>query len=182
MEESNTKFRGWNLTNYDHKDILNMINGNMKNNIFIGDYVIIDKIAFRFARFYENKYAVLVPDRIIGKSKNCFTKYIKNSYEESYIHKIVLPRLLSHFAMNEFPVIDARLMSEADILTLPLFAYDNSFVKEYFGNPYLLSDQNNKNSYKCIDADGKISITNANSYMGIRPKICIGNTIFLRNF
>lgn len=178
MEESNSKFRNWNLTNYNHEDILGMIHGTVKNNLYIGDYLIIDKIAYRFARFYDNKCAVLIPDRIISRSKNNFGKVISKSYEESYVHKTVLPRLLHDFSINQFPVIDARLISENDLITLPLFAYNKSFIREHFGKPYLLSDINNKYSYKCVDSDGKISTTASDSYIGIRPMIYIGYSIF----
>ena len=58
------------------------------------------------------------------------------------------------------------------------FKYDK--VTEVNNYGFAGIKQNEK--WGVIDADGKISITNANSYMGIRPKICIGNTIFLRNF
>lgn len=178
IDERNNKFRGWNLTEYDHNNILDMINGIIPNSLFIGDYVIINKITYRFAKFYDNKCAVLVPDRIIGRSKNSFGKYAVE-YEKSYIHKTVLPRLLQNFSMTEFPVIEASLLSENDLCTLPLFNLDKTFIKEYFNAPYLLSDVANKYSYRCVDEFGRVSDIPAGTYLGIRPKIYIGNTIFL---
>ena len=180
IDDRNNKFRGWNLTGYDHKSILDMINGIIPNNLFIGDYVIINKIAYRFAKFYDNKCAVLVPDRIIGRSQNSFGKFTVE-YEKSYIHKTVLPRLLQNFSMTEFPVIETRLLNETDLYTLPLFNLDKSFIKEYFNTPYLLSDIANKYSYRCVDEFGRVSDIPAGTYLGIRPKVYIGNTIFLSN-
>lgn len=175
MEESNIIFRGWNLTSYDNNKILNMIHELSDNNIYVGDYIIIDGIAYRFAHFYGNKCAALIPDRILAKSKNYFGI---TTTGKPYITRYLLPKILPDTVGKRFPIINARLMSENDINTMELFKYHKEYIKEFFNNEYLLSDICNKNTIKYVNENGEINTTRCNSYMGVRPVILIGYTVW----
>ena len=67
MEESNSRFRGRNVSDLGSRTMMLMIHGIVTNDLYIGDYLVYNKVYYRFAGFCSNKYAILIPDRIIGK-------------------------------------------------------------------------------------------------------------------
>lgn len=174
MEESNSRFRGKFLGNYSIDKIMGMIHGYIPNDLYVGDYVVLDKIFYRFAGFYSNMYAILLPDKILGGSRNSFSKVI-NMNDPSYINRKKIPELLANF---QFPVVDARLMTLQDIATLPLFLYNKSYIRECFGNPYVLQEiSDDRKHYKSINKNGNIVEIEADAYSGVRPIIMIGYSI-----
>ena len=176
MEESNSRFRGINVSDLGSRTMMLMIHGIVTNDLYIGDYLVYNKVYYRFAGFCSNKYAILIPDRIIGKSKNAFGNFIDTS-KDFYINKYYLPRVLAGFG-SEYPIFNARLMTENDIRTLPLFKYDKRFIKDHFEVPYFLGEIKDPYTFKCINERGKISTASFDAYLGVRPMIIIGETIF----
>lgn len=176
MEESNSRFRGRNVSDLSSNIIMLMIHGIVTNDLYVGDYIVHNKIYYRFAGFYKNKYAILVPDRVIGKSKNTFGNFIDTS-KELYINKYYLPRALTGF-FCEYPTLDAKLMTENDIRTLPLFQYNKSFIKDHFEVPYFLGDIKDAYTFKCINEHGRFDTVPFNAYIGVRPMIIIGESVF----
>lgn len=182
LQDRNTIFRGYNLTvKYNISDILDMIHSYRENDLFIGDYIIVNKISFRFAYFDpECKYAILVPDRIIGKSKHNFIKIIQQpNPDKSWVNTKKIPQILEQYP--KLPILYAKQLSIIDINRLPLFKMKSEYIIEHFNNPYSLSDVHNKFSYKYVNENGKISIAQAMDYMGIRPMVYIGYSIIRRN-
>lgn len=174
MDESNLNFRNKDVSSYPIDIIMGMIHGYVDNDLCVGDYMIINNRYYRFAEFYQNKMAVLLPDRIIGNSKNSFSDTI-NLRKKPYINTYKIPEILNKFGLyNILPILQARLMTEDDIDRLHLFKYNKSFLRECFGNAYFLQDLYDRKSFKCIDTNGELSAVPAQTNLGIRPIIIIG--------
>lgn len=172
MEESNNKFSNTNLSMHSNINIMNMLYGYEPNNIYVGDYFIYNKIYYRFAGFNKDRSAILLPDKILCRSSNSFSKVIKPGSDQK-IERYILPKYFSEFP---FPILNYRLIELNDLHNklIPLFNYEPKFIVDHFNNPYFLRDVKNKYAYMCINEHGKISTAPADMAIGVRPLITIG--------
>lgn len=173
----NNTFRGENLTGiYNSFDILNIINGNINEDIYIGDYICINDINFRIAQFQSNNTYVLFPDESLYYSKMNFKRTSKGKFEKSYINQYKIPEL--YITWNNY-------MPIKNIVMPCLFNYSNIvlnyinplFKKTISERRYWLSDVYSDTRFYSINSNGSEGSSRADAIRGIRPFIIVGYTV-----
>lgn len=175
--DRNTVYREKNLfEEYTMSDILNMIHGYKENDLFIGDYFIVNNIIFRFAYFdIDNKYAAIMPDTCICISKMNFTNTSKGKFEKSYINTYVINRIFEEYKQY-FPILKIVLPNANNFDLYPLFKLKASNKISKDKRRYWL-ENTELGRFNSVNSMGKIGTSRPDSMRGIRPFIFIGYCI-----
>ena len=166
----NNIYRGINLfTKYNINQIIDMIYGYKQNDLYIGDYIIINNIKFKFSYFNEFKYACLFPDDVLIRSKMYFENVPITTYENSYLYRIILLEEYKQYS----PIKSLVLPNKNFIKYNPLININNQNKITVSKQKYWLSDKSKNTRFNIINTLGDIRVSRATTNNGVRPLFLI---------